>query len=236
MTNPAYQLAAALRYSAVPPHERPESTRGFADITDLDAWREVQPVTELVTEVDRTLAGMNANGENVSMFLETLPKWYAGAHFATVPWSSTSQSPRPMCPSIELNLLDALGALIEAGGSWEFTEEVRRSLTDVLDEAKTLIETDTDMPMDVRRYLWSLLTHAHLVVEQQEKFGPGPLRHIALELGRGYARPRGNRGAKRQGRTGSPVESPGRPSGRRLRRWGRRRHGRRHHGGRAPGD
>lgn len=185
MTNAAYQLADALDEWAVPAQRQPEQVRGFGEIDNLECWREVQRVTELVAEVDRTLAGMDASGDNVEMFLETLPKWYAGAHFATTPWGSVNtNSPRPQCAAIELNLLRALGALIDAGGKhFDLTEDQKRTLHDVLAEAKKLVEADTDMTVDVRRYIWTLIVRAYDVLQNYDTFGPGPLREVALELG-----------------------------------------------------
>lgn len=185
MANAAYMLAAKLEEWAVPKGTPTERHRGFSNINDLDAWREQQRACELIGTVDRLLAGMDANGDNPEMFLSTLPKWYAGIHFATTPWGKTETNrATPCCTEIEINLLRALGKILDTDQeTWELDEDGRRTLADVLDQAKQLIAADDTMPVDIRRYVWSLIARAYNVVEHYDTFGPDATRQIALELG-----------------------------------------------------
>lgn len=184
MTNAAYRLASLLESYAVPAQATPESVREFGGPADVDAWRRHNGATELVRTVDYTLQGMNAAGENVDMFLAALPRWYTGVHFATTPWGSAVGGVRAACDDGDLNLLRALGLVIDQGRSLNLGEEERRTLVDVLDEARRLLENDSDhIPADIKRYLWGLLLRAQMLVHNLDDYGAEAVRAVILELG-----------------------------------------------------
>lgn len=186
MTNVAHTLADRLRLFVHPANETPESRRGFTSATDIDAWRRHAEDNELLRQIDNLLKGMDAAGTNVDMFMSALPRWYAGVNFATDPWGQATQTgkTRAPCNNSDVDLLDALGLVISTGGGVTLTEDDRRSLADVLKEARDLVENDTsDMPPHVRHYLWSLIVRAEMVVKDFEHFGPDAVRQVAFELG-----------------------------------------------------
>lgn len=185
-TNAAYRLAALLRQWQVPHGSTPEKVRGFRNKDDLDAWRSHAQAADLIRTVDNTLQGLNAMGENVDMFQAALPRWYAGVHFAATPWSSkaTSNVPRSACAAGDINLLEALGLVLRAGNPVSLDEDDRRRLSDVLAEARALIESDgLDLPTDVRAYLWSLILRAEAIVRSLGDFSTEEVRQVAIELG-----------------------------------------------------
>ncbi|MFC7502885.1 hypothetical protein ACOACQ_21870 [Nocardioides sp. CPCC 206347] len=186
--NAATRLAAALRSFSTPGGQTPESVRGFARGQNrLDAWRRHHESAELVATVDRILQGMELVGTDTSPFMAALPEWYAGVHFATLPWSSNNNrkdSPRDVCSDSSLKLLDALGLVIKTGGALVVTEDDRRRLTDVLAEARDLIDHDTvDLPDLIRGYLAELIRRAQMIVENLDKYGAETVRQVAFELG-----------------------------------------------------
>ena len=184
--NAAYQLATLLHSYAAPSMTRPEDARGFGGIDDLDSWRKHAEAVELVRIVDHTLQGMDAAGVAVEMFIPAVPRWYAGVCFAKLPWGSTTSGNgmRPVCDPADIALLEALGLVVKTGGALELNEEERRSLADVLAQARDLIENDTtDMPADVRHYLWGLITRAEMIVKNLEEYGTETVRQVAFELG-----------------------------------------------------
>ncbi|GEP40118.1 hypothetical protein NPS01_37810 [Nocardioides psychrotolerans] len=186
MTNAAYLLASALREFATPSAETPEARRGFSGQEDLDAWREHSRVCDLVRTVDYTLQGMDAVRINVDMFTAALPRWYAGVNFATIPWGKVTQGngTRQVCTDGDINLLEALGLIINTTGHVALTEADRRNLSDVLEQAIELVDdASSDLPADVRQYLHTLLLKARMVVDNVEKYGHEAVRQVALELG-----------------------------------------------------
>jgi hypothetical protein len=181
--NAAALLAVLLSEWLVPPNRRPEQVRGFEGPDDLDSWRTHTHAADLIRRVDYTIQGMDAAGEDVEMFLLALPRWYSGVHFAATPWGTTIGSPREACDQRDIDLLRALGALIKAGGPIAIDEDHKRTLADVLTQARELVEADTTMTPDVRHYIWGLILRAQMVVDNLERYGPEAVREVALELG-----------------------------------------------------
>lgn len=185
MTNAATRLADQLEAWAVPKNTMPHAIRGFDDADDLESWRHfTRTAAAWVAIIDDTLQGMAAEGEDVSLFEQFLPKWYAGVHWVTTPFAAPAASTRPTCEKHEIDMLRAFGLLLDTADPLQLTEEERRSLTDVLKTARELLEdTSSELPKDVRRYVWGLIIRAQAVVDEYEKFGTEAVRQVALELG-----------------------------------------------------
>ena len=186
MTNCANLLAARLRSFEAPSQQPPEQVRGFESPHDLDAWRRHADDCELIKSVDYTLQGMDAVGIGVDMFMTALPRWYAGVNFASIPWGVTTQGNgmREACSEGDINLLEAFALTIKTAGHVVLTEDDRRTLSDVLAQAQDLIESDsTDLPADVRQYLWTLIIKAQMIVDNLDMYGHEAVRQVALELG-----------------------------------------------------
>ena len=182
--NAANLLADILESWNVPANKITQEVRGFEDITDLQAWREQTTAVQHVASVDQTLTGMTAAGENVSMFMRTLPRWYAGAHLAATPWDSKTNSFRRTCTEGDIDLLRALGSLIDAHPRMPLGEDARRRLADILDQANELLAEDLPgLPSDARRYLCALLERARLVLNNLDEYGYETLRQVVLEMG-----------------------------------------------------
>ncbi|UUW88451.1 hypothetical protein [Pimelobacter simplex] len=181
--NAAHLLADLLESLVVPPNTHPQSVHGFESETDIDAWREHVERLNLARTVDdhvRTLALT----QNAGVFESSVPHWYAGIGFATTPWDmAQNQRHRAACPPEHLNMLRALAMVIDATPHLEIREEDRRSLLDVIAEARTLLDEDTSMAQDVRLYLAMLLQRAAFLLDNLEKYGAEPIRAVALELG-----------------------------------------------------
>lgn len=169
---------------AVPASQAPEQVRGHDGPADLNAWRRFGSDLDLVQAVDSILKGMDSSGEDVDMFLDALPRWYAGVAFATTPWGTNVGAPRPACSDGDLNLLKALGLVIRSGKPVSIGEDDQRRLVDVLAQARSLVEEESDgFSDDVRRYLHSLIVRAEMVARNVEQFGPEAVRQVAFELG-----------------------------------------------------
>jgi hypothetical protein len=184
--NAAFLLADALESYAVPGNTTPERVRGFEGPNDIDAWRRHNAAVDLVRAVDHLLTGMRAAGEDVSMFDAALPRWYSGTYMATTPWGSKQNGggPRLVCPEHDVHLLRALGAIINGWEPIKLDEADQRTLSDVLKQARELLEEESDsLPRDVRYYLWGLIQRAQMVVDNLEGYGPEAVRQVALELG-----------------------------------------------------
>lgn len=184
MANAATQLADLLSEFQVKANVTPERCRGFDTREDLESWRRHAVVGDLIRSVDYMLQGMDASGENVDMFREALPRWYAGVHFATTPWGSKTNAVRPVCSEADINLLRALGALLRAGKPPQLDENDVHSLQTILTQARDLLEDDlAGMPDDVRRYLFGLICKADMVLRNLLTYGEQTVREVAFELG-----------------------------------------------------
>lgn len=185
--NAATQLAALLTGYQVPDgNTTPENHRGFNGTHDLDAWRTHHAACELVHSIDNILTGMELAGEEVEHFLEALPGWYSGVHFANTPWGQriNNKSPRPAADRNSIALLKALGTVLQAQGAITITEDARRTLMDTLEQARAIIESDLELfTADVRHYLLALLHRAETVAKQADTYGAERVREVALELG-----------------------------------------------------
>jgi hypothetical protein len=184
--NAAYLLADALRAWHVPAGEKPQHRRGFRDESDLDAWRGFTQQADMVRTLDSMLQGMDADGRFVDMFLEALPRWYAGVYMASTPWNEMTNGGdgHAACSEGDINLLQALGALIDSTDYVTIGEEEHRSLSDVLAQARKLLEEDSShIPNDIRQYLWGLICRAQMILDNLDNYGPEALRQVALELG-----------------------------------------------------
>lgn len=184
--NAAYLLSDALRGWQVPPGERPQQRRGFRDEGDLDAWRGFTQQADLVRTIDSTLQGMDADGQFVEMFLDALPRWYAGVYMAATPWNQMTEggAGHEACTDADIKLLQALGALIDSTDYVTIGEDEHRSLIDVLAQARALLEEDSDqIPKDIRHYLWGLICRAQMILDNLDNYGPEAVRQVALELG-----------------------------------------------------
>lgn len=185
--NAAFLLADLIEQWATPTNVPPEKVRGFKNTNDLNAWRVHTRAADLVRTVDETLQGMTANGEDVSPFMDSLPRWYAAVHFAAIPWGKTEQrtdvTDRPLCPRADISLLRALGLVIDTSGGLDISDADQRSLVDTLREAQSLLEEDEDLDKEIKRYLLGLVGKANLVLANLSTYGAEAVRHVALELG-----------------------------------------------------
>jgi hypothetical protein len=183
VTNAAFLLADLLEHWDVPSGQHPEAVREQVCGSGLTFWRSHARAVDHLIDLERTLAGMTAAGEDVSMFTNSLEPWHQAVFAFTTPWKSTTSGNRRVVDPAQISLLRALGALIAAGGEVAVGEGERRSLTDTLAEAEDLLSRDTTLPRHAAHYLWGLIVEARRYLNELELFGPDAVRRIAFELG-----------------------------------------------------
>jgi hypothetical protein len=181
--NSAKLLADMLDSFTVPRNSAAQSVHGFESANDLPAWRRHIEALALVRTVEDTLLGMRAAGKDVEVFEHCLPGWWAGVGMATTPWGSATGSARSACSDHDLAMLKALAFAIDANGYTSIDEYTRRTLADVLEEAETLLDDDSNVPADVATYLGGLLRRARMVLDNVHTYGADALRSVATELG-----------------------------------------------------
>lgn len=180
--NSAHLLAELLESLAVPPSTQPQTVHGFKNELDVDAWRNHVEQMNLVRAVDDHLRALRLT-QDTTVFDGSVPHWYAGVGFASTPWDGVTSKARRACTPEHLNLLRALGMLIDARPHLAITEEDRRSLLDVIEEARALLADDDSMASDIQAYLALLLQRAAFLLDNLEKYGAEPIRAVAFELG-----------------------------------------------------
>lgn len=180
--NAAYLLADLIQTYNLGTNDTPGYKRGFANINDLESWRRHNTAANLVQTVDFTMTALRTAGVTTDPFDPSLSSWYAAVHFAATPWGQGAGTNRTACEDVDIRMLRALGGLIDAHTNLDITEQDRRGLIDVLDEALELITQDTALPPEVRGYLEALLQRARMVIENVETYGPEAVRQVALEL------------------------------------------------------
>ncbi|GAA4217678.1 hypothetical protein [Actinocatenispora rupis] len=185
MPNSASQLAALLESWQVASGATPEQSRGLRGGQELSFWRKQAMAVALLRDVERTLAGMEALGNDISPFQRALPRWYEAVFSYTVPWRDGGKNgPRPAIAEDPLYFLKALGGQIDAMGlGVELSENVTRTLMSTLAEAEDLAREDTGLSPSLRRYVLALIKEARNAVEEIELFGTSALRSISAELG-----------------------------------------------------
>lgn len=181
--NPAHLLAELLESLKVPPNTHAQTVHGFQSALDIESWRRHVDRLLLVRSVDEHLRVL-ALSQDTSVFEPSLPYWYAGVGMATTPWDSahSTKTPRRACPPEHLSLLRALGMLIDARPHLSVDEADRRSLLDVIEEAKSILDSDDAMDPVIRDYLTRLLQRISFVLDNLERYGAEPLRALAFEL------------------------------------------------------
>lgn len=184
--NAAYLLRDLIESLDVPRHQAPETVRGFGDSNDVSAWRQHAESLLLARSVDDHVQGLAAVGEDVSIFVQSVPTWYAAVGMAATPWGSRADQTRRACEPVHMNMLTALAMLIDARPHLAIDVENQRSLADVIEEARGLLADDNTIDEYVRVYLAGLLDRAAFLLDNIEKYGAESLRSVALELGGAY--------------------------------------------------
>jgi hypothetical protein len=185
MPNSASQLAALLENWSIPPSSTPEKARGLHGVSDLDFWRGQAKAVALLHDIERTLSGMEAVGNDVSSYRRALPRWYEAVFSYTIPWKAGGQSSaRAAIADDPLHFLKILGATIDALGlSAEVDDDTIETVSTALTTAFTLAREDPDLTPQLRRYLLALIQEARSAIEELETFGASSVRSVTAELG-----------------------------------------------------
>lgn len=184
MSNPAILLANLLAQWDVPAGQRSEDVRGFHTPPEVEFWKSQGRAVELLLDIERALAGLAEDGNDVTAFIETLPYWYRAVFSYTVPWQDTgSKSTRPIINPAHLNLLRGLGTLLGYAQSApvllpDALEEIRTAL----EETRDLIKTTPGLDRSVRSYMLSLVWEALRCLEEIDTFGTAHPRRVVFEL------------------------------------------------------
>lgn len=184
MSNSALLLHAMITSWPIPQGHAPEGARFNADPNSAEFWRSQTRAVALLSDVERSLDGMEADGEDVEHYREMMIPLYQAVYSYSHPWQGISNNTRTLMDRKDLSLLKALGGQLRMiQRQRPFTGDELADLLVQLDETEEMIRSSTDIPDEIRRYLLALIVEARRAASELQTFGDVELRTITLELG-----------------------------------------------------
>lgn len=151
-------------------------------------WNVQRLAITYLLEVERDLVAMEAAGDVVDHYRETLPAWYETVHSWNFSWQTAANGPVPAIDGRDLRLLYALAGQVDSLKLVPKLEvDQLSSLRANLNEAQSLIAAATPPTLDdsARRYLLGLVLEANRCLDEIELLGTATLRRVTFELGGG---------------------------------------------------
>ena len=183
--NPANALADLIETWHVPARVTPQSVRFNGAVDSAEFWKGHRTAARYLMEIEDALTALEAAGENVDFYRETVPAWYRAVFSQSVPWSTqTNDSIRRVSTVAEIRLLRALGAHI-AAVKWvpPLDNDHLNSLRDALNRARELVLADDDLLEEVKRYILGLIHEASECLDDSQLTDAVRMRSITMELG-----------------------------------------------------
>ncbi|MFG1614792.1 hypothetical protein ACGFI3_18660 [Nonomuraea wenchangensis] len=185
VSNPATHLAALLAaWQTVPPNTRTESVRGAKDVPLLEFWQSQGKAVQLMLDIERALAGLEATDVDVKAYWIAVPEWYKAVFSFKVPWQTSENGVnRTIIDDSHLNMLKMLGTLLDVvQASPVFLPETIEKIVTTLEEAEDLIKLAPELSDKNRRYMLSLISEVRRALTEIEIFGTAQARTALFAL------------------------------------------------------
>lgn len=182
--NCASRLAELLRGWDVPPNTYPFDARGGeGSDAGLTTWRRISDAVYLVGEVDRSLAGLRAQGEDVAVWENQLPEWYAAVYSRDAQWRAAGANRRPTLSRESIGLLLTLGRYLDrVTPEKHLAQSDREALMALFDEAMGLLNEADEIPEAQRVQLFGLVEAARRTLGSLDVVGTDQLRAQVAEI------------------------------------------------------
>ena len=189
MKNAAALLADLLEEWDVPQGQSASTQRQkVAQAKSTTFWSMHKLAVGYLLQLERDLDALEAAGDQVSFYRETVSSWYAGVFAYATGWQGGVSSKTPVLDRLELRLLRALAGQIDAMRlSPRLAASQLADISDALNEAWELIDGAEEGVISeaAKRYLLGLIFEASKVIEEIDTFGTAALRSLTFELGGG---------------------------------------------------
>lgn len=180
MANPAVLLHEILESFRTSPNAAPINTRRERYPSE-DAMNSVhRRAMAHIAAIEELLAGLEASGRRVQQYQRALNRWQQWVMVYGQSWIHPISS-NVFDNEADLDLLAALADTLELVVPAVAAEE-RQSLREATEVVQALLEEDTDLPSDLRRHIFGLLSHARTCLDEYETFGDFELRSAMERL------------------------------------------------------
>ncbi|WP_139206973.1 hypothetical protein [Geodermatophilus poikilotrophus] len=160
--------------------------REVASKLGSDVWSLHQRAVGYLVQIERDLDALQAAGDDVDYYIETVPSWYQAVFSVAAGWDNAVGSTVRVTDPRDLRLLRALAGTVDTARlSPKLPAEQLADLRIAVKEAGDLVAgAGEDVLKDgPRRYLLGLIFEASKVIEEIEVFGSAALRSVTFELG-----------------------------------------------------
>lgn len=184
MSNAAHTLADLLeQWRVVTRSQTVRGSRGF-DTDSLDSWRAQVDAVGLLREVDRFLGAASASGRNVDHYLRGYPVWAKAVFAPDMKWNEGAQSTTGLVEVQSIDLLRALGDMIDASGlAVSMSPDRAKASTDAIDELlDCLNDPEIALSKVERQYVFELIVSVRRVMEESAVLGSVDLLRRVHEL------------------------------------------------------
>ncbi|MDN4599444.1 hypothetical protein [Leifsonia virtsii] len=159
MTNPAQELAALLSGWHVSNGNTPVTARGGEHQGDLPFWQKQAHAVNLVQEIERAIAALDAQNRNVEEFRAAVPAWYRAVFSYSIPWGNGLNGSSAAIDSAALSMLSGFGLVLDLmGDSPALSSTQREELRVSLAQAQELLDEELSaVPNTERAYVMTLV-------------------------------------------------------------------------------
>lgn len=133
-----------------------------------------------VSAIEELLAGLSASGRRVQQYQRALVRWQQWVMVYGQSWIHQING-NVFDNEADLDLLAALADTLELVVP-TLGEGERQSLREATEVVRALLEEDTELPTDLRRHIFGLLSHAKTCLDEYETFGDFELRSAMERL------------------------------------------------------
>lgn len=185
MPNAAYLLADLLEAWAIPA-SRSATTARQSTSGDRGFWSQHRLAVAHLIQIERDLDAMEAAGDSVEHYRQSLGDWTAAVFSHQFGWQSGVTHDTPLLDERDFRLLRALAAQIDTIHlEPEATADDLAQLRVRLEDAQSLIEASGPPLLEpgARRYLLGLVFEAGRCIDEIRTVGTATLRSVTFELG-----------------------------------------------------
>jgi hypothetical protein len=136
------------------------------DVREDRGVEEVMRAYALLTEIDRTLARLQANGANVGVFQRQLHGWARIPLMIEVGWT-TATSKAKIFPRAVLEQIETFALYLD-GKVHVFSTSELTSLGHLVDQAREALVADDTLPAELVQYIHQLLQEIRVALNNEE--------------------------------------------------------------------
>ena len=174
MANPATLLHELLIKFRTPRGRLPLDIRRESFGDDAGVAKAQRLAMAHISAIEELLKGLDGTGRRVAPYEKALSRWQNWVNVYPSCWVHQADSDF-MDNEADLDLLAALSDMLDTVIP-ESSEDDRQSLGDVLKLIRELLTEESDLPKDLQRHIFGLLTHAQTCLDEYATFGDFELR------------------------------------------------------------